>query len=155
MKHRLGFCFPILAKSHPSWVCGLKQSAFANVINQKMSHPSWVCGLKLRPVHRLRLGFPSHPSWVCGLKLEICSIHNNPFWSHPSWVCGLKHGNIEHCPEVALVTPFVGVWIETAKVFQQHKVCYVTPFVGVWIETRITSFNLATSLGHTLRGCVD
>ena len=34
-----------------------------------------------------------------------------------------------------LVTPFVGVWIETTNV----NVCLfptpVTPFVGVWIET--------------------
>ena len=34
-------------KSHPSWVCGLKQLKLAlNNLNRK-SHPSWVCGLKL------------------------------------------------------------------------------------------------------------
>ena len=36
-----------------------------------------------------------------------------------------------------LVTPFVGVWIETLKqnggIFESE----VTPFVGVWIETRM------------------
>ena len=33
------------------------------------------------------------------------------------------------------VTPFVGVWIETATALQKYKEIQVTPFVGVWIET--------------------
>ena len=37
---------------------------------------------------------------------------------------------------MALVTPFVGVWIETADRAPHRYVSYVTPFVGVWIETR-------------------
>ena len=53
------------------------------------------------------------------------------------------------------VTPFVGVWIETLVkplLTYQNK---VTPFVGVWIETqkRYSMFWLIQS--HTLRGCVD
>ena len=55
--------------------------------------------------------------------------------SHPSWVCGLKHG----CKSLAvlslLVTPFVGVWIETPLVNLLVSSLAVTPFVGVWIET--------------------
>ena len=34
-----------------------------------------------------------------------------------------------------VVTPFVGVWIETIFLQLQHPHDYVTPFVGVWIET--------------------
>ena len=34
-----------------------------------------------------------------------------------------------------LVTPFVGVWIETAGDYWTGSPEYVTPFVGVWIET--------------------
>ena len=52
--------------------------------------------------------------------------------SHPAWVCGLKL--------VEITLPFSSV---------------VTPCVGVWIETNFTpsAFNIAAS--HTLRGCVD
>ena len=32
------------------------------------------------------------------------------------------------------VTPFVGVWIEIARLLLLQKVQTVTPFVGVWIE---------------------
>ncbi len=51
------------------------------------------------------------------------------------WECGLKHKLSAlhfHC---GLVTPHVGVWIETrlaGAVFSNLK---VTPHVGVWIET--------------------
>ena len=34
-----------------------------------------------------------------------------------------------------MVTPFVGVWIETPNSEEVTVVCLVTPFVGVWIET--------------------
>ena len=33
-------------QSHPSWVCGLKQTASEKMSYLKESHPSWVCGLK-------------------------------------------------------------------------------------------------------------
>ena len=35
----------------------------------------------------------------------------------------------------ALVTPFVGVWIETRPFPFSMTLQIVTPFVGVWIET--------------------
>ena len=33
-------------KSHPVWVCGLKQKHTDNGQGKKESHPVWVCGLK-------------------------------------------------------------------------------------------------------------
>ena len=55
--------------------------------------------------------------------------------SHPSWVCGLKQLANDADFVSQIVTPFVGVWIET----EFNRGCYrhaeVTPFVGVWIET--------------------
>ena len=33
--------------------------------------------------------------------------------SHPSWVCGLKHITVQSIEQMRVVTPFVGVWIET------------------------------------------
>ena len=35
-----------------------------------------------------------------------------------------------------MVTPHVGVWIETYQQEKQKKCSKVTPHVGVWIETR-------------------
>ncbi len=75
--------------------------------------------------------------------------------SHPSWVCGLKH-SIDTCGDCCrLVTPFVGVWIETFGIAQKNQKASVTPFVGVWIETRCQTSCRRRQRGHTLRGCVD
>ena len=35
--------------------------------------------------------------------------------SHPTWVCGLKHLNLSNNYKFCIVTPYVGVWIETKK----------------------------------------
>ena len=53
--------------------------------------------------------------------------------SHPSWVCGLKLVTGRNPAYIPLVTPFVGVWIETnfRAQFEETFGC------------------------HTLRGCVD
>ena len=59
--------------------------------------------------------------------------------SHPSWVCGLKQV-VFVCQLIAAeVTPFVGVWIETACLSVHPYSAPVTPFVGVWIETLLFS----------------
>ena len=59
------------------------------------------------------LNMQSHPSWVCGLKRTMVSQMRLNYASHPSWVCGLKQRQIEKTNLDWLVTPFVGVWIET------------------------------------------
>ena len=61
------------------------------------------------------VGSKSHPSWVCGLKLRVSNTEGNEF----------------------VVTPFVGVWIETSSDTLSDSQCSVTPFVGVWIETDV------------------
>ena len=38
---------------------------------------------------------------------------------------------------ISLVTPCVGVWIETALVLISIVMIMVTPCVGVWIETAL------------------
>ena len=40
------FSYLLNMQSHPSWVCGLKQSSAALMQGRAASHPSWVCGLK-------------------------------------------------------------------------------------------------------------
>ena len=118
----------------------------------------------------------SHPSWVCGLKQDEELRIIRPRMSHPSWVCGLKQVEHDLIQSEQLVTPFVGVWIETHLVAQFLHIPEVTPFVGVWIETKLTSVNfmytgshpswvcglkqnillsLCRYSSHTLRGCVD
>ena len=75
----------------------------------------------------------SHPSWVCGLKQKSQENVNKSIESHPSWVCGLKP-----------------VWLKISLM-----VLVVTPFVGVWIETKICKLKRLRNFSHTLRGCVD
>ena len=77
----------------------------------------------------------SHPSWVCGLKLQQTRKGKREHQSHPSWVCGLKLYKGITVIIVTTVTPFVGVWIETANLMHTDIEYKVTPFVGVWIET--------------------
>ena len=96
--------------------------------NNDDSHNS---GLNLL-IYNMLLDIESHPTWVCGLKPE--GIHEQPRHrrSHPTWVCGLKQSGEtdDHIP--GIVTPYVGVWIETG-----------------WLR----DFRKASC--HTLRGCVD
>ena len=51
--------------------------------------------------------------------------------SHPTWVCGLKQRDWQE-KMWGMVTPYVGVWIETSDVDVEY-------FIN----------------SHTLRGCVD
>ena len=53
------------------------------------------------------------------------------------------------------VTPCVGVWIETVDFTEAQEVTGVTPCVGVWIETQLFEWEFNRDIGHTLRGCVD
>ena len=55
--------------------------------------------------------------------------------SHPAWVCGLKLLVNELAHQFQVVTPCVGVWIETTCGMGLSTYSSVTPCVGVWIET--------------------
>ena len=50
-------------------------------------------------------------------------------------MCGLKLRLDLKIIVLLLVTPFVGVWIETVLFCPISVSLEVTPFVGVWIET--------------------
>ena len=59
-------------------------SLFGGDGNAKKSHPSWVCGLKQNICSQAGSTYWSHPSWVCGLKpfmyyLGINAAHVTPF----------------------------------------------------------------------------
>ena len=112
--------------------------------------------------HNCRVGFgtkTSHPIWVCGLKHESTIGKQQSGPSHPIWVCGLKLLTFYSKLPVRCVTPYMGVWIETATsrgscpfprshpiwVCGLKRECKrmlgrdgkVTPYMGVWIETCI------------------
>ena len=124
-------------ESHPAWVCGLKPYQAVKLLWSLRSHPAWVCGLKLKKSAVLKIASPSHPAWVCGLKLyaglperfEIQPGHTlrgcvdwngKPaealyyFMGHT--LRGCVDWNWKHTVRFStiLVTPCVGVWIETA-----------------------------------------
>ena len=75
--------------------------------------------------------------------------------SHPAWVCGLKPLWGIFAPFENLVTPCVGVWIETLNNRFCPSSLGVTPCVGVWIETSAIIRSNVRFICHTLRGCVD
>ena len=78
--------------------------------NNDDSHNS---GLNLL-IYNMLLDIESHPTWVCGLKplfkKYVCLLAVS---SHPTWVCGLKQTSNPPLPLLRVVTPYVGVWIET------------------------------------------
>ena len=51
------------------------------------------------------------------------------------WECGLKRYDMVDINWLILVTPYVGVWIETNIRCVFGLALHVTPYVGVWIET--------------------
>ena len=53
-------------------------------------------------------------------------------------LCGSVDWNIAEQLDYAdkLVTPYVGVWIETHSTSEEARTGIVTPYVGVWIETQ-------------------
>ena len=77
--------------------------------NNDDSHNS---GLNLL-IYNMLLDIESHPAWVCGLKQNYRYAAMLYCWSHPAWVCGLKLYPLRPLRPFRLVTPCVGVWIET------------------------------------------
>ena len=66
----------------------------------------------------------------------------------------IETAELEDDPLGIIVTPYVGVWIETLLRRRSGDSRMVTPYVGVWIETRLRVFR-STRLRHSLRGSVD
>ena len=79
--------------------------------NNDDSHNS---GLNLL-IYNMLLDIESHPAWVCGLKPLVELVRTLRVTSHPAWVCGLKPYDREIKEYVPVVTPCVGVWIETPE----------------------------------------
>ena len=80
---------------------------------KRQSHPSWVCGLKQTNRNSSLISILSHPSWVCGLKPHKQEVHKLLYFVTPFvgvWI----ETDVFVCDGYRIcVTPFVGVWIET------------------------------------------
>ena len=70
--------------------------------------------------------------WIETMRICICHEARQ---SHPVWVCGLKHHKETGKAWADLVTPCMGVWIETRSSLPSGCGLTVTPCMGVWIET--------------------
>ena len=75
--------------------------------------------------------------------------------SHPSWVCGLKRSVRYPVRSAQSVTPFVGVWIETYRLFADRLRLPRHTLRGCVDWNFADSVKFQKNIGHTLRGCVD
>ena len=119
--------------SHPSWVCGLKQTVGSQYDIASKVTPFvgvWIETESEEPLSALVDVTPFVGVWIETPPVEEPLLNLE---SHPSWVCGLKQQNEWSLNKLMQVTPFVGVWIETYRLFY---LCFATSC-------------------HTLRGCVD
>ena len=95
--------------------------------NNDDSHNS---GLNLL-IYNMLLDIGSHPAWVCGLKLSTKSTKLSD-----------------------LVTPCVGVWIETILISNISGCNASHPAWVCGLKLALTEEDVQ-KLSHTLRGCVD
>ena len=145
---------PLVFRSHPSWVRGLKQRVGKGDLQAAVSHPSWVRGLKLIALAAIAMANKVAPLVGAWIETWMGGKHHLSILSHPSWVRGLKP--TYHQPKAyPLVAPLVGAWIETEKKRSAHYSEEVAPLVGAWIETWAIFKESASSFCRTPRGCVD
>ena len=119
------------------------------------SHPVWVCGLKLFCSLLSAVEVLSHPVWVCGLKLSLNKGSVHRIQSHTLYGCVDWNISTSEALRLGLVTPCMGVWIETVSVGKSKKYLNVTPCMGVWIETEVSRPYIRIKTSHTLYGRVD
>ena len=143
-------------RSHPVWVCGLKHNN-GEMYTVYRRHTLYGCVdwnpllcLWCDPVigHTLygcvdwncvkpAISFAarSHTLYGC-VDWNTITAKCTPFTvSHPVWVCGLKLVQKYEKVEKWVVTPCMGVWIETLRRSIRLTLSQVTPCMGVWIET--------------------
>ena len=102
----------------------------------QQSHPVWVCGLKPNAYINLCVDMESHPVWVCGLKQTKHRVDWCGYYVTPCMGVWIETRRLWLHIFPFRVTPCMGVWIETSPGWQKLSPCFVTPCMGVWIETR-------------------
>ena len=94
----------------------------------------------------------SHPAWVCGLKLEVPELRYNRVVT-PCVGVWIETNGDTGTPGAPGVTPCVGVWIETAMAARSMRLYRVTPCVGVWIETLADTLKYTVTSSHPAWVC--
>ena len=87
---------------------------------------------------------------MCGLKPWFADLYH-ALTGHTLRGCVDWNNNKFRLTQAVLVTPCVGVWIETTKLNSIYMSNEVTPCVGVWIET--SSFKSVSSV-NSVTPCV-
>ncbi len=77
----------------------------------------------------------SHPVWVCGLKQTKHRVDWCGYYVTPCMGVWIETRRLWLHIFPFRVTPCMGVWIETSPGWQKLSPCFVTPCMGVWIET--------------------
>ena len=75
--------------------------------------------------------------------------------SHPAWVCGLKREDNSNLLRTQLVTPCVGVWIETKQEQPAYQAGQMSHPAWVCGLKLVADGAGRPDYRHTLRGCVD
>ena len=127
--------FPMLQvlRSHPAWVCGLKQIRYMDI---QIIRVTPCVGVWIETFDFICWSKPPIVTPCVGVWIETPEYltYYAVISSHPAWVCGLKPLKREDIM-LLFVTPCVGVWIETYWEMISDLENGVTPCVGVWIET--------------------
>ena len=165
-----------IARSHPSWVCGLKLpgngenhlgcsvTPFVGVWIETVKYFSFC----IPSCHTLRgcvdwnrrycgygeSNLESHPSWVCGLKRHPFRVASSKNKSHPSWVCGLKLNLLWHN---VVKTKSHPSWVCGLKHALLHDIReYFSHTLRGCVDWNLYRYNIKPEMkSHTLRGCVD
>ena len=85
---------------------------FRHLLNMR-SHPTWVCGLKQTLLDAQNSSSSSHPTWVRGLK-QLIILHLKKLLNVAPYVgAWIETRFNEVCCGRCEVSPYVGAWIET------------------------------------------
>ena len=124
-----------------------------NMLLDIESHPAWVCGLKLSTLMNTIIAL-SHTLRGCVDWNVSHTIHNSRLSSHTLRGCVDWNKKSNRCSRLGSVTPCVGVWIETKKLFTAKVGEMSHPAWVCGLKLMNTIITL-TAICHTLRGCVD
>ena len=96
----------------------------------------------------------SHPAWVCGLKQQLCCFQCYKFFGHTLRGCVDWNSRISDILCCDIVTPCVGVWIETLEKRRYHVAVRHT--LRGCVDWNLLGDDIRSGeRSHTLRGCVD
>ena len=140
-------------KSHPAWVCGLKPE------QRVRCTPIWkvtpCVGVWIETTNRRKTPrtWRSHPAWVCGLK-HTADEAVWPLWGHT------LRGCVDWNQRVArgMINQYTGHTLRGCVDWNINysllfAVLLVTPCVGVWIETFLIMIRLKSLMSHPAWVC--